>query len=79
MSYPIRQPPPRPEPRQPRKYPEIVELEVGQGFFVPFADLRHSADPAHCMRTMAWTWSRALQRKFATRRAPKGVWLVREA
>lgn len=65
----------------PTKWWQIIELEVGQGFRVPFTDLPYnSSDPTHVVRTSAWLYGKKLGRKFATRTLPnRSVLVVRLA
>jgi hypothetical protein len=55
----------------------LTELQVGQGFCVPWRDLRHCVDPGHAMRTIAWNYGRKLGRRFRTHAAREGVWVRR--
>lgn len=64
----------------PRKYWRMVELEVGQGFRVPFSDISTYSDPSHSVRSLASLYGKRLGRRFATRTLPNGsVQVVRLA
>ena len=51
------------------RFPEIIQLEVGQAIFVPDSEIYTSDDPAHLMRNHAYFKGRRLGRRFRTRRA----------
>jgi hypothetical protein len=59
MTYPIVDTPPLPSRKW--KYSAIVQLEIGQGFMVPYSDLSTIGDdPTHTVRTIAWDYSKKL-------------------
>ena len=64
----------------PRKYGQILDLEIGQGFLVPWNDLSYNtAAPAKAPQQTAYYWARKLGRRFSTRKDARGVWIMRTA
>ena len=63
-----------------RKYEPICDLEIGQGFLVPWTDLSYATfAPAKAAQQSAYYWARKLGRRFATRKDRRGVWVMRTA
>lgn len=81
MNYVIVEVPFRGDLPRPWKYEQVLRLEVGQGFVVPWSDLsREALDPGRAVRDAASYWSRRLKRRFNTRSlAERGVMMIRTA
>jgi hypothetical protein len=61
------------------KYPQILELQVGQGLRLPWSDLS-MGDPNGTVRTIAWLYGKKLPgRKFRTEKHTWGMLLLRVA
>jgi hypothetical protein len=60
-----------------QQWGDIPQLEVGQGFLVPWTDLAHYKKDG-VLRAVAHRYSQKLGRKFGTRKDRDGVWLFRK-
>lgn len=60
------------------KYEQIPELNVGEGFLVPWADMSYEAKrPGVAVQSIAYYWGKKLGRRYATKKAKTGVWIMR--
>lgn len=58
---------------RPWRYEQIIDLEVGQGFKIPFTELSLDAlDPTQTVRSSASHYSKLLGRRFRTKRHANG-------
>jgi hypothetical protein len=60
------------------KYKQIAELDVGEGFHVPWSDMSEEGlNPAKGPQQMAYYWGKKLGRKYVTRKDKSGLWIMR--
>lgn len=60
------------------KYEQIPELNVGEGFLVPWADMSYeAARPGVAVQSIAYYWGKKLGRRYVTKKVKEGVWIMR--
>lgn len=60
------------------KWRELEKLEIGQGFLVPWTDLKQYASPHSTLTGAAMRYGKILGRRFCTKKDLDGMWLYRK-